>query len=240
MSTLNSIAENIAFKLGGQFNNTLKESIKETVLDYRAKFIRDDLAKNAASDMHIMQTGAVMFKKVNLLSEFTTDYGYVTAICPEILEQERYEILRSIEPLPVPIRKKNSTQSGFYFLGRIDGSKRFVLTTLDKFPYYKSLRYNEHTIYYIILNQYVYIINNLDKCDINLSLKIINLMVKDAFEDPREFYNACDNGDTFIDDMPFPMGRDMVLQISNGILKGEYPLKAKDGEQVNINPDGNE
>jgi len=46
---LNQIAENIAYKLGGQFNQTLKESIKDTLIVYRAKYIRDDLARNSIS-----------------------------------------------------------------------------------------------------------------------------------------------------------------------------------------------
>ena len=43
MATLNSIAENIAFSLGQQFNDTLMESIKDSIIDYRALLIRQDL-----------------------------------------------------------------------------------------------------------------------------------------------------------------------------------------------------
>ena len=94
-------------------------------------------------------------------------------------------------------------------------------------------------IYYTIINNYLYIINNLNECDINRSLKICKVLIKDVFENPRDLYNACSNSDKFIDDMPFPIGLDMLLQISNGIIKGEYPLIPKDGEQINIKPDGN-
>ena len=34
MDTLNAIAENIAYQLGDQFNMTLRESIKDTIIIY--------------------------------------------------------------------------------------------------------------------------------------------------------------------------------------------------------------
>ncbi len=240
MKTLNQIAEQIAYKLGDQYNNTLQESIKLTVLNYRAKFIRDDLDRNFLSDIHFTQTGTIQFKVVNLLTEFGADYSAITSICPDILEQDKYQVLKSLSSVPVPVRVKSSGNSLYNFIGSTDGRKRFILTTLDKFLYYKELPYNDHTIYYIVLNGYLYIINNLDECDINDSLDILNVLIKGVFETPSDFYDACINSGSFADDVEFPIGRDMLMQIENGIIKGEYPLKPKDGEQVNIKPDDND
>lgn len=240
MQTLNQIAENIAYKLGDQFNHTLNESIKATILDYRAKFIRDDLDRNPLSDVHFSQVGTLQFEVVNLLTEFGADYSCLNLICSDVALREEYRILKSKKQVPLPIRTKSAGRNPFSFVGRVDGSKSFIYTTLDKFPYVKALKYSSTVIYYTVINGYLYIINNLDQCDINESLKICNVMVKGVFEDPSDFYNACENGDTFIDDMPFPISKDMLVNLSNAILKGEYPLKPKDGEEVNIKPDDNE
>lgn len=237
MTTLNQRAENIAYKLGDQFNMTLRESIKITILTYRAKFIRDDLDRNFLSDIHFTQSGKIQFKEIDLLKEFGADYSNISAICDDELEQEKYKILKSVNKVPVPIRTKSSGNSLYSFIGSADGRKRFVYTTLDKFYFYKELTYNNKTIYYTVINGYLYILNNLDECDINESLGISNVLIKDVFEYPNDFYNACENGDIFPDDMPFPIGLDMMMQIENGIVRGEYPLTPKDGETVNIKPD---
>ena len=240
MQSLNQIAENIAFKLGDQFNHTLKESIKDTVINYRAKFIRDDLDRNFLSEVHFSQAGAIQFEVVNLLDAFKADFTNISAICGDSILQERYQVLRSTKDIPTPIRTKSSGKNPFNYVGRLDGSKKFVYTTLDAFPYLKTLPYSLHTIYYTIINNRIYIINNLTQCDINATLNITNLLIKGVLENPREFYNACDNGDTFIDDMNFPIGRDMLMQVSQAILKGEYPLVPKDGQEINIKPDDND
>ena len=240
MTTLNAIAENIAYKLGDQFNTTLQNSIKDTVLNYRAKFIRDDLDRNFLSDTHFSQTGIIQFKEVNLLKEFNNDFSSIENICDDIRAQDKYKILKSVERVPMPIRNKTSGTAAYAYIGSVTGRKRFVWTTLDKYYYFKELAYNDKTIYYAVINGYLYILNNLSKCDINQSLRIANVMIKDVFEDPRDLYNACDNDGAFADDLPFPIGIDMLVQISNGIVKGEYAMLPKDGQTVNIKPDDND
>lgn len=240
MATLNQIAENIAFKLGDQFNMTLRESIKDTVINYRGKFIRDDSDRNFISELHFSQTGVIEFEEVNLIHEFTTDPFCISAICDNPQLQDKYKVLRGKKKLPLPIRTKTSSNNPYSYLGRIDGSKVFSYTDLAKFPYVKNVKYNERTIYYTIINRRPYIINNLDSCDINHSLGICKALIKGIYENPRELYNACINGDTFVDDMDFPIGIDMLMQITNGIVKGEYGLVPKDGQQINIKPDDND
>lgn len=240
MQTLNQIAENIAFKLGDQFNHTLRESIKDTVINYRAKFIRDDLDRNFLSEVHFSQTGAIQFEVVNLLEAFNADFSSISAICEDVILQDKYQVLRSIKEIPTPIRTKSAGKNPFSYVGRIDGSKKFVYTTLDNFPYIRTLPYSLHTIYYTVINNKIYILNNLAQCDVNATLSITDLLLKGVYENPREFYNACNNGDKFIDDMNFPISRDMLMQVSQAILKGEYPLVPKDGQEINIKPDDND
>lgn len=240
MSTLNQIAENIAYKLGDQFNHTLRESIKDTVINYRADFIRQDSDRNFVSELHFGQIGIIEFIKVNLLEEFNGVPNCISSICSDAHLQNKYNILKSKNPIPLAIRTKTSVKSPYIYLGTVDGSKNFTYTSLDKFKYIKNLKYSEHIIFYIILNNNVYIINNIDQCDINESLNICKVMLRGIFENPRDLYNVCNNNDTFIDDMPFPLSRDMIKNISNSIVKGEYPIKGKDGEEINIKQDINE
>ena len=239
MKTLNQIAENIAYKLGDQYNTILKNSIKDTILDYRAKFIREDLDRNFLSDVHFTQVGTLQFKVVNLLKEFGADFSMISAICPDVINQDKYNILKSTKPIPLPIRRKNAGKNPYSYIGKVDGSKKFTYVALDTFVYVYNLPYTSRTIYYTIINNYLYILNNLQECDINSTLSLCNVLIKDVFENPSDFYNACNNTG-FIDDMPFPMGIDMIVNISQAIVKGEYPLKPKDGETINIKPDDNE
>ena len=243
-TTLNLIAENIAFKFGKQFDQTLIESIKDTVLNYRAKFIRDDLERNSLSEIHFSQVLTISFKEVNLMTEFNADFNSISAICDDVLTQDKYKILKSNIKVPLPIRGKSSGKNPFYYLGSVDGMKQFVFTSLDKYPYYKTLPYNIKTVYYTIINGYIYILNNLDSCintnSIVNGLEICNAMIKGIFENPQEAYTLCSDKSLFPDDRPFPISKDMLMQLSNAILKGEYPLVPKDGQQINIKPDDND
>lgn len=239
MKTLNQIAENIAYKLGDQFNSTLQESIKLTLLDYRAKYIRDDLDRNNLSDIHLSQTGSVTFKKVNLLKEFGTDLSIISAICEDTIYQDKYEVLKSVTKVPIPVRTKKSGRSLYNYLGSADGRKNFVYTTLDKFYYYKELAYTNKVIYYAVIGGYIYILNNLIECDINNSLNITTVLIKDVFENPADFYNSCENPDNFADDVEFPIGLDMLAQISK-VIRDDYNIIPKDGQTVNIKPDDND
>lgn len=239
MTTLNQIAENIAFKLNDQFNATLKESIKDTLINYRAKLLRDDLDRNFISLGHFGQTVIVPFEVVSLLDAFQVNLDCISAICGDVELQSKYQVLKSKNKLPLPLRRKN-VRSFYSYLGRADGSKNFTYVELDAFPYIKTLPYNSRTIYYTFVDGYLYIINNLDSCDINNTLSLCKVRIRDIFENPRDLYNPCIDGTRFVDDSIFPVSRDMLVNMSNAIVKGEYPLVPKDGQQINIKPDDND
>jgi hypothetical protein len=238
METLNQIAETIAYKLGDQFNSTLKESIKDDAIGYRAKFLRDDEDRNSISVVHTSQTLIIPFERISLLEAFGVNMECITAICPNTELQEKYMVLRSKKEIPLPIRFKNTSRNPYMYVGRQDGSKSFTYTSIDKFPYYINLPYNSKTVYYTIINKRVYIINNLNECDLNSTLNLCGVLMQGVFENPRDFYNACDSDD-FADDLRFPIGLDMLAQIKKTIIS-EYPIKPKDAQQVNIKPDDND
>jgi hypothetical protein len=240
MQSLNEIAENIALKISQQFNQTALNSIKATILNYRSKYIRDDLDRNPLSEIHFTQTITLQFEEVNLLQEFGGKYDCITSICPDVLEQSEYSILKSTKDIPTPIRLKSSGRNPFFYFGTVTGFKNFTFTTLDKFAYYKTLPYQSKTIYYTIINNRAYILNNLDTCDINDTLSLCNVLVKSVFENPSEAYDACVYGHIRKDDMPFPISRDMLMSLSNAIQRNEYLIAIKDGQEVNIKPDPND
>lgn len=238
MKSLNAIAENIAYKLGDQFNDTLKESIKQTIIGYRAKYIRDSLERGYLSELHFTQTLTVGFEKINLLEEFNVYPDCFNALIDSDEPPEEYTILKSIEEIPIPVRLKKSNMFPFIFVGNAIGTSAFVYTTLEKYQFLKDLKYQERVIYYIYHNKHIYIINNINECDINNTLEnICKLIVRGIFENPSEAYGKCLEDGMFPDDRDFPCGADVVMMISNGILKGEYPLVPKDGEVVNIQRD---
>ena len=221
--TLNEIAENIAYKLGEQFNHTLKESIKHSIIYYRAKFLRDDIDRNDFSYIDYTQSITIPLIKVNMIDEFKKE------ICCDIFGNaenclEGLKILRTEIPVPKPIRIKNFGGIGYRFVGNPLRTKSYSFTPMERYKYIKLLSYNNST-YYSIINNYVYILNSLEICDIAF---------EGAFDNPIEIAELCGNN-KFSDDNDFPIATDLLYYIEQGIIKGEYPLINKqDGKQVNI------
>lgn len=234
---LQEIAENIAYKLGQQFNHVLKESIKHSLIVYRAKYIRDDIERNGQNiNNHFLQYFKVELEEVNLLTIFGANMDCIEGLCDTSEELSEYTILRSTKKIPKPVRLKNAARDLYNFVGTIDGAKRFTYTTLDKFQYVRLLPYTSKTIYYTIIDDYLYILNNLACEDIMDTLVICNALVMGIFEDPRVVYTFC-SSEAFVDDNEFPIGADMLMSLEQAILKGEYPLIPVDGEEINLKPE---
>ena len=235
---LQRIAEDIAYKLGDQFNNTLKESIKDTLIIYRAKYIRDDLARNPISYMDFEQSYTVQTEKVNLIDVFKGDRFCITSICSSSDELDKYDVLRSKTKIPKAVRVKLGNKDNYTYLGTIDGMKRFHFVTIDQFKFYSKLSYNKNTIWYTIVDNRIIVLNNLNCDDLLDTLGICNILIRGIFSDPREVWSFCDS-ERFTDDNHFPIAEDMLMSMKNAIIKGEYPLLGKDGNQINIKPDDN-
>lgn len=223
--TLNAIAENIAYKLGDQFNDTLQQSIKETVISYRAKYIRDDLERNVLSEQHFLQTINIALEEVNLLTELNAQLCHTLQSC---LPAEQTTVLRSVIELPTSVRLKNWGAQSYKFIGSADHRQSFVMTSLDAQNYTRTLKYQCDLIRASIINNRLYILNNTDLCSFALT---------GIYEDPRLVAEKCGNN-KFSDETYFPIGIDMLMSLTKAILTGEYPLKVKDGNQINIKKDG--
>lgn len=214
MTTLNAIAENVAFIRREQFNNTLIESIKDSVVDYRAMLIRQDLQRNALSYTDYLQTVCVEFERVN------------KSECPELPVCDY--VLKSKETVPRPVRLGNNGRINFKFVGSVDRRKSFTFATGNELRYLSSLPFQRNVIYYTYLNNRLYILNN---------LKVKRALIELVVADPREI-NDCTMPNVFPDDMPFPVPQDMLVKIKD-LVRKEYPQVIADGSEINIEKDDN-
>ena len=226
--TLNQIAEDIAYKLGDQFNHTLKESIKHTLIIYRSKFIRDDISKNGINANTYYQSVVLEFEKVNKLSDVGADVSCLASICSYAKEDKKFIILKSKKQIPAFIKLKSAGNSPFKFLGSVDRLKRFKYATPDTLEYITYLPYQKNEIYYYISDNYVYLLNSTEIC---------NTLIEGIFDNPREAYPLCE-GNNFKDDNEFPISNDLLFYIVNNIVTREYPLINKDdGDEINLQSD---
>jgi len=212
MATLNSISENIAFALGEQFNETLKQSIKDSIINYRALLIRQDLERNPLSYTDYLQSFCIELETVN------------KSECPQLSIKEEY--LKSKQKIPKPLRIKNNGRSNFKFVGSVDRSISLTFETGHGMGYMPYLEFQNSTIYYTIINEYLYVLNN---------LKLCKLLIEEIIADPRNI-DDCDSPSIFPDDIEFPIPEDMLVKLKQ-LIKKEYPQYIKDGQEVEINKD---
>jgi len=240
MQSLNAISENMAYQLGDQFNATLRQSIKDTVVVYRSKFIRDSDIRNFDDMTVFAQNLSIPLIKVDLYEELGIGAAKqaISFITTNIPKEQTFMVLRSKEKVPSPYRNHIMHREPFKFIGSFEGSTMFHYTTLATLRYDAILPNRQNTIFYAYINGYIYIINNLRCKDITTSLSLKELFVTSIFDDPRLAFKACDDPSTFIDDRPFPISNDLLTAMYNMIKKGEFiPGYSKDGQAINLKPD---
>lgn len=212
MSTLNKIAENIAFKLDEQFNHTLQESIKLDILNLRSTFIRRDLERNSMDYFNFLQAICVELE--------VADASYCTNIVTGC------EVLISKQKVPKPIRLKANGRTNFHFVGAINKSISYVFTTQHEMQFNCNLPFQDDVIYYGYRNGHIVVYNNPHLCSILLEYIPAN---------PREI-DDCRYPDTFADDLEFQLPEDMISDISDLIIR-KHRNPIEDGEEVNIEAD---
>jgi hypothetical protein len=209
MTSLNSITENVVFKLGQQFNHTLKESVKLDFIHYRSAFIRRDLERNPLNYLQYIDSFCIELEKAD--RSFCTD---LPSGCT---------LLRSKNPLTKPVRLKSNGRTDFYFVGTINKSKSFVYADLLEMGVNAHLPLQSTTIYYGYMKGHLVIFNNMFYKKI-----LIELIV----DDPRDIID-CSQPDTFPDDRPLKLPTDMIKDITNLIIR-EHRNPIEDGKEVNI------
>lgn len=227
---LNAIAEDIAFKLGDQFNMTLRESIKQTLIYYRAKYIRDDFSRNNELATDYFQTLILSLEPVNKLEDLKIDLSctITDGICQTSIYNQKYTILKSKTKLPKTVRLKGFNKSPYKYIGSIDRMLRFVFSEPVDLELKKHLPYRKgDTVYFFIADNYLYLLNNLNIC---------NVLIEAVFTDPREVFKLCNN-ESFIDDNEFPIAEDLLVSIVDSIVNKTYPLVNLEEKVVNIQKD---
>jgi len=212
MATLNGIAENIAYALGEQFNDTLRQSIKDSIVDYRAMLIRQDLDNNPLSYTDYLQSFCIELETVN------------KSECDGL--QVKESILKSKQKIPKPLRIKNNGRINFKFVGSVDRSISLTFATGYELQYLEYLAFQDNVIYYTIINGYLYVLNN---------LKLCKLLIEEVVADPRNI-DDCDFPTVFPDDIDFPIPEDMLVKIKE-LIKRQYSTPVTDGEEVEIAKD---
>lgn len=209
-ASINELVENIAYALGDQYNFTLRESLKQSIVFYRHKLLREDDFQNSLN-----------------LNDFNQKI---------ILELEDYENALGCEyritkeKLPKSIRFKSRGRVNYNYIGNILGNKEFTMTTLVEYDFLKKLQHQTETIYYVIEDEKILILNNDKLCDIRVELIAAN---------PLELQNSCLNVEEVDDDSPFPISGDLMAIIRKGIISGDFPIR-QIGEQGVIETDTNE
>lgn len=156
MPSLNNIAENIAFSIGEQFNETLKASIKDSIVDYRALLVKQDLQRNALS---------------------YTDYLQEINIAFEVQDYQGKPMLISNEKIATPLKQTTNGRINYNFVGSKDRSTVYTFATLQEFKYLCELPLQKNTYYYTVIGNKLAILNNLKPC---------KLIVEEVVANPRE------------------------------------------------------
>lgn len=231
MTTLNSIAEDIAYKFGEQYNDTLKESIKNAVTYFRAKLIRDEVDKNGITTTSYYQTIKVEFERVNIFEDLNANISCLAPLCEDATKADKYYVLKSKVKIPKTINLKSGSISNFKFLGSLDRKVTFKYGEPQTLPYLINLPYQKSKVYYFISNDFLYLLNTEEVC---------TALLDAIFDDPRDAFSVC-NSEVFIDDNEYPISQHLLFFISKGIVSGEYPLQLKpDGEEINLKSDKTE
>ncbi len=212
MVTINQIAENIAYKLGEQFNDTLRESIKLDIRHWRSLLIRRDLERNPLSYNHFLQTICVELEEAS-----ASDCPYAPPSC---------SVLKSKQKIARPLRTKNNGRTNFHFVGDVLRQKAFQFATRHGLQYKFALPLQDNAVYYGFNGDYLLVYNLHLACKVALEYIV---------EDPTEI-DSCDEPDVFPDDRAFPLSEDMVAEISDIIIsKRREPLT--DGKEVTTEND---
>lgn len=202
-ASLNEIVENLAFKLGDQFNMTFRESLKHTVTIYREKLLREEDFNSGLNYNDFSQN-------ISLPLE---EWKHPICGTGRITKEE----------IPLSIRFKNRGRVNYYYVGDNTFGHAYTQTTLVEYPFVLKLKHNINAIYYIRQDNKIIILDNHKQC----SLGLIGV-----FSEPQNAVKFCDNVEVVLDDNPYPISGDLLAIITKGILSGDFPIRQVGEEGV--------
>lgn len=210
MATKSQWAERIAYALNEPLNVPLKENIKFSLDGWRAMFIRRDVQANGLSESFLQRFD------IELVKVDKADACNFNLDCTKIL--------RSKNPVPRPVRLKNDVL--FKFVGDISG-KPFTPVEYEEVPYTCYNKYTSKVIRYNYTNDYLYFFNN---------TKLKYARIQCIVENPADINSLCTDATCWNDlTSEYPLPLDMMPQIIEGILKGEFKILNPQNQEVAIN-----
>jgi len=199
-------------KLSDQYGLS-KRTVKYLIYDWRATLIRRDEDENKFLSDSLWQwlNGAVPLVLVEA-SEVGLDTGDY--------------VLRTVNPLPAPIRSKKRDIIEFY---RVDSKTRIQPIRMGEQNYFGFSKYTGKAIRSLYLNGYGYIFG---------TKMLRDIKVRVVAENPKVAANYFPNigGADFDDNSPFPMPLDMITQMRQAILSGD--LKMSKEMPIDTDDDG--
>lgn len=202
-SSLNEIAESIAYSMNKQFDITFKEVIKYNINHYREKLLREE---NFNNNINIDEFSSTLIFK---LEEKEDELG-----CS-------YKITK--EKIPSPVRFKNKGKSNYNYIGNKLGNIPFIVTNSFEYSFIKHLPHQINPVYYSIENQKIKLLNNTKYCEVR---------VDGVFANPTVYANFCENPTMLNDDAPYPISGEMINTISKMIKQEVFPLVTREEEGV--------
>lgn len=216
MATLKGITENIAFVYKQQFNETLKASIEDSIIEYRSTLLKRETDLSNGAMQHLMDNFCVQMELVD------------SSECLGLKTGKR--ILRSKETIPKAIRARNYGRSSFRFVGTVDRAYPFTYATPDEIPFISELPFQSRNIYYGLMNDRLYLFGEKHPCKV---------FMEGIIDDPR-LINDCNNPDLHYNEIEFKCPNDMLTGIKLAIKKEYFPNLIEDGNEVNIDKDSSD
>lgn len=210
MATLRGIVENIAFTFKEQYNETLKVSIEDSVIEYRSLLLKRETDISNGALQHLMDNFCVEMELVD------------KSECPDLPVGKK--VLRSKQTIPKAIRAKGYGRSPYRYVGSVDRVLPYTYATPDEIPFVTELPFQDRNIYYGVPNNKLYIFNRNKTCKV---------LVEGIIADPRQIED-CNNPGLLYDEIEFKCPDDMLVGIKNSIKKEYFPNLIEDGNEVNI------
>ncbi len=209
MNLLDIAAEDLAITLGDKDNIVLREKLKFTILHWRATLVRRDVERGII-DRSLIQTLCIDLEKIDKSESCKANVGCI--------------ILRSVLEIPKPINLKARTP--FIFVGTLS-KESFNFSAIEDWEIdsYRKFAGN--------LKQYDYVDNRII-CNNIINTKY--LLLKYIAENPEDLPKC----HSTVSNVPcedlenYPISRDMLTTIKDGILRGEFRMLNEDDQEIKI------
>ena len=193
MATLNTLAIQVASSFDRDSDFLFIERIKDLIISTRNLFVHRETDKYGINDRYIQPYLATL-EKVN------------ASVDPTI--PSRYEILRTTNKIPAPIRFNSDVP--FVFVGSLDRMIGFRNIKPYAIRNSRSLRLIGNAICYFYTNEYIYIWNN---------TKLERVLIEAIYERLDVTKDSTDpTGLCYKDDMEFPLAGDMLNDVIKEVV----------------------